>query len=976
MSNGNGVKSVSLADGTLSPDLRVNYNFGLVLGVNEFKQEQEYFLQKDYLYNRAFEGYGTVSGLRVTAEWLKGEDVQITVGSGMAIDQFGRPIIIREAQCARLVAWLKRQEEKKKGIIEDHRPEGRKKEKEEQREERDLRIYIIARYDDYPVGQVPIAGQACNTGDTDPIYSRVHDSYNIDFSWDPPTMPAWESVRCFAKMMARVRIKANAERDDTDEIIELMRKLDEPDGIPLCAPPKKRDDDDEDAHEHGDPGAWDDEDDDERNPRWFIPADQARAALDRIFTTWVTEVRPKLLPSLLDPAQAGTKAQPDILLAHIDFTLDDDWDDKDPKIEEDGFDPPDNSGRPYLLPTQAVQEMLLLGHRESQQVDGGGDALPVREFATIQVRNSHTLYAWVHHPRRLEIEGDNDDWSEVLEVRSDGQPLRISHVKELELNVFEIRVKIEEEGVLMVPGARVELVFKTDEIAVERADDDNDDDGGDEDEDEKSGDLGEDVEEGLKKVGEVAEEVVQGTEDVAEEIAGGVEEVAGEVIKDVGEGVEALEHAIGIGKGHKTVGEKIEHVGKEVGQAGDKLITEAQADEKRLDREEKEDAEEDTKGGEEEGEKEERELSLARSIRKRGLNYVGYDYEQKAIIVYTIASHIPVRELVTFFIYDQQSDMANMPHTELKKVTTAEQFLALWFHANDPVRLPPQVRAVRTFVNQQPQELVLRALAPEKQTFSHFWALEPPEGKGGIKLEPGELLTVSFDTNEIGVGGEDAAESLTEVMKEGPFSCVGYDGNHTIEVHHQVNLIGSQGESEGPTTTDKLTASQRPAETNDPIAPVQPFVTVTVTRLNQGAEGTIEAHLELWFHLSTNPNEDRIGFTEDLTFDALLEDGRQMRTTQIAVTSPTRIQHNVYTSVVTLPTPRDDQRWYYLRLRFRLDANAVNVRGVRTFHQTLGDYIRSSGIRFDGYNGDDAITAYVRTVVPPSNARQINEAAR
>src|SRR5712691_975262 len=628
MSNGNGVKSVSLADGTLSPDLRVNYNFGLVLGVNEFKQEQEYFLQKDYLYNRAFEGYGTVSGLRVTAEWLRGEDVQITVGSGMAIDQFGRPIIMREAQCARLVAWLKRQEEKKKGIIEDHRPEGRKKKKEEQerREERDLRVYIIARYDDYPVGQVPIAGQACNTGDTDPIYSRIHDSYNIDFSWDPPAMPAWESVRCFAKMMARVRIKVDAERDDTDEIIEQMRKLDEPDSIPLCAPPKKRSDDDED--------------DDERNPRWFIPADQARTALDRIFTTWVTEVRPKLLPSLLDPAQAGTKAQPDILLAHIDFTLDDDWDDKDPKIEEDGFDPPDNSGRPYLLPTQVVQEMLLLGHRESQQADGGGDALPEREFATIQVRNNHTLYAWVHHPRRLEIEDDNGDWSEALEVRSNGQPLTIARVTELEPNYFALRLKVEDEneGILMVPGARVELVFKVDEIQVERTeedDDDDDDDHEDEDEGKKSGDLGEDIEEGVERVGEVAGEMVQGTEDVIEEAAGGSEEVVGEVIEDVGKGVKAtgraLERALGAGEGVERAGARLEKTGEKVEGAGQELLATAQADEKRLDQEEKADHEEDKEGGEE---GDEHKLSLGRSIRKLDLDYVGYDHNEKTIIVY------------------------------------------------------------------------------------------------------------------------------------------------------------------------------------------------------------------------------------------------------------------------------------------------------------------------------------------------------
>lgn len=1021
MSNGNGVvKSVSLADGTLSPDLRVNYNFGLVLGVNEFKQEQEYFLQKGYLYNRAFEGYGTVSGLRVTAEWLKGEDVEITVGSGMAIDQFGRPIVVREAQCARLVAWLKRQEEKKKGIIEAHRPEGRikKKEERERREEkeereeekhgtagkhhhegkkrpaegrdvdeyyeeeeeerdRDLRIYIIARYDDYSTGQVPIAGQACNTGDTDPIYSRIHDSYKIDFSWDPPAMPAWESVRCFAKMMARVRIQTHAERDDTDEIIEQLRKLDEPDSIPLCSSPKKSDDDD---------------DDDERNPHWFIPADQARTALDRIFTTWVTEVRPKLLPSLLDPAQAGTKAQPDILLAHIDFTLDDDWDDTDPRIEEDGFDPPDNSGRPYLLPTQVVQEMLLPGHHESHTPEGDGGGLAQSEFATIQVRNNHMLHAWVHHPRSVEIEGHNGDWAESLEVRCNGQPLTIANVTKLEPNFFAIRLKAEDEdeGILMVPGARVELVFKIDEIQVERTeeDDDDDDDGEDrhededEDEDEgkKSGDLGEDIEEGAGEVGEVAGEMVQGAEDVAEEAAGGIEEVAGEVVEDVGKGVKAagkaLRRAIGVGKGIERAGARLEKTGEKVEDAGQELIAAAQADEKRLDREEKEDRKEDKEEGEkEEGEEEEEhELSLGRSIRKLGLNYVGYDHE-RTITVYTIASHFPARELVTFFTFNEQADLtsATSPHAQLRNAGSAESFLALWFHTDDPVRLPPQVRALRVFVGQEPQEVLLASIPPRGRTFSRFWRLDPLSEQGVTPLIPGELLTVIFNTNEIGVGGEDAAESLTQVMKEESFTCVGYDGNHTIEAHHQVSFGSSQGEER--TNTDKLRANRYTGETGEarearnPITPAQPFVSAIISRLNQGAEGTTDAHLELWFHLSTNPEEDRIGFTENLTFDVLLEDGRQLRTTQIQATAPTRVQHNVYTSMVTLPAPRQDQRGYYLRLRFRLDTNPVNVRGVRTSYETLGEYIRATGIRFDGYNGEDAIITYVRAAVPASSSR-------
>src|SRR5205085_274255 len=92
---------------------RVNYQFGLILGVKEFLQEQKYFLEKDYLYNRGLHGYGTVSGLRVSAKELSAgsdtnqlNDVQITVEPGIAIDQWGRPVVVRTSQCARLRSWL------------------------------------------------------------------------------------------------------------------------------------------------------------------------------------------------------------------------------------------------------------------------------------------------------------------------------------------------------------------------------------------------------------------------------------------------------------------------------------------------------------------------------------------------------------------------------------------------------------------------------------------------------------------------------------------------------------------------------------------------------------------------------------------------------------------------------------------------------------------------------------------------------
>src|SRR5262249_16520792 len=49
------------------PDLRrLNYFFGQMLGVDDFRSEQSYFREKHKLHNRCLHGYGTVCGLLVT----------------------------------------------------------------------------------------------------------------------------------------------------------------------------------------------------------------------------------------------------------------------------------------------------------------------------------------------------------------------------------------------------------------------------------------------------------------------------------------------------------------------------------------------------------------------------------------------------------------------------------------------------------------------------------------------------------------------------------------------------------------------------------------------------------------------------------------------------------------------------------------------------------------------------------------------
>ena len=77
---------------------RNSFAYGMVLGLEDFQQEFSYFYDRMKLHNRMLHGYGTVTGLEVSAE----EDAAtgILVNAGMAIDSEGNEIILPTAvQC-------------------------------------------------------------------------------------------------------------------------------------------------------------------------------------------------------------------------------------------------------------------------------------------------------------------------------------------------------------------------------------------------------------------------------------------------------------------------------------------------------------------------------------------------------------------------------------------------------------------------------------------------------------------------------------------------------------------------------------------------------------------------------------------------------------------------------------------------------------------------------------------------------------
>lgn len=337
---------VSISTGTLSPDLRVNYAYGMVLGLGEFLQEQQYFLQKDYLHERALHGFGTVYGLQVTTSPTAGSPGDYTLGvtPGMAIDQWGREVVVRSAQCARLGAWLAAQEQTEPGTLVAHRgPSG------------EFIVYAVLNYAECLDDLVPLPGQPCSSSAQSMVASRIRDAWDIELRWNRPAMPEWDTDRRLARMLNAVQIVAGLDPMLSSEadIIEAIRALpaeqaNGPDDLwpPLGWPSLS-----------GSPS-------DPVQP-WRLPAETADAALDRIFTFWVTQVRPLLSPALTAPADAS---DPAILLAAISFTL-------GPQLSSPGTDPviewcsdPDDGGRPYLLHTRLIQELRVLSDQQAAMV--------------------------------------------------------------------------------------------------------------------------------------------------------------------------------------------------------------------------------------------------------------------------------------------------------------------------------------------------------------------------------------------------------------------------------------------------------------------------------------------------------------------------------------------------------------------------------------------------------------------------------
>jgi hypothetical protein len=339
----------------VNPAKRVRYNLGLVLGVDEFDEEQSYFLEQDRQHHRALHGYGTVCGLRLSHDGLK-----IFVGAGVAVNPQGKVIRVPRDQCADLGDWLDVPENRAQLEQCYGSPPG------------PASLYVHLCYRECETDNVPLPGAPCRTEEDTLAASRVTETFELRLSPHPPRADEEEAVRVFGDLLREIEIvdESPPQAPIADVIAEVEARvrdlpahlspegwpvdpctaigspLESPLGSPLGSPL-------------------------ETGPL-VVSREDAPEVLRAAFRVWTTEVRPALLAGRNCGAYSPDESC--VLLGQLRFQIRADGTietETGPEWLEIAQDE-----RPILLHSRLLQEWLPGGVSETTIITGGGSTGP------------------------------------------------------------------------------------------------------------------------------------------------------------------------------------------------------------------------------------------------------------------------------------------------------------------------------------------------------------------------------------------------------------------------------------------------------------------------------------------------------------------------------------------------------------------------------------------------------------------------
>ena len=302
------------------PRKRVNFVEGLVLGADDLSQESAFLANRAEWLARDLVGYGTVWGLRVTADTLAGDRAGVVVSSGLALSPRGRPISVGMAQAVALDDWLNA---RGLGILPFLTPGPESPPGDL------LRLYVVLVYGQCPTDDQPAAGEPCRTDEPPRLFTRIADTFRLELRESPPDQSHDDAVRDLARWLGAIEVvdAGTAMTVATlDELLDTLRDSalgGSPPSLALASPPAAL------RVDAADVGAF------------------FRAAL----RVWVTELRP--LWRTLAPEDDA------VLLAEVEVPLttlaDGRW-----RVESASRLAIREERRPYLLPLRLVQELALV----------------------------------------------------------------------------------------------------------------------------------------------------------------------------------------------------------------------------------------------------------------------------------------------------------------------------------------------------------------------------------------------------------------------------------------------------------------------------------------------------------------------------------------------------------------------------------------------------------------------------------------
>lgn len=195
------------------PYKRVRYTTGLVLGVDEFEQEQAYFIERDRLLTRALHGYGVVRGLRLYDEKSSEGVLELRVEPGLAIDPYGQHICVEREQCAIIDDWLKRKDAAE--LIDGASGTD------------EVCVSVVLRYGACATDFVPLPGEPCRSEEETRTASRLADDFSLRFEFeaDRPLQVEEHATRLLGRLMRALQVRPTEPYVSEDALRRLVRAL-------------------------------------------------------------------------------------------------------------------------------------------------------------------------------------------------------------------------------------------------------------------------------------------------------------------------------------------------------------------------------------------------------------------------------------------------------------------------------------------------------------------------------------------------------------------------------------------------------------------------------------------------------------------------------------------------------------------------------------------------------------------------------